>query len=47
MILFAHRSIHQQWCEGNHTMTTTVPVSGFFGELCMQYILPTLIITYE
>lgn len=46
MILFAHRTIHHRWCEGNSTITnTTIPAPGFFGELCIEYILPTLIIT--
>ncbi|CAF1541779.1 unnamed protein product [Adineta ricciae] len=44
MILFANEHMHQNWCPlRNSTTEATAP--DFFHELCIQYILPTLIIT--
>ncbi len=44
MILFADEYMHQEWCWQNSTTTDKI-MPGFFNELCIQYILPTLIFT--
>ena len=47
MILFAHKHMHQQWCRSNSTTITItdLKLSGIFHELCVEFILPTLIFT--
>ncbi|UJR14010.1 hypothetical protein I4U23_001009 [Adineta vaga] len=44
MILFANEHMHQNWCPIRNN-TTEIPKSDFFHELCIEYILPTLILT--
>ncbi|CAF0972504.1 unnamed protein product [Adineta ricciae] len=44
MVLFANEHMHQNWCPVRNS-TTEATSPDFFDELCIQYILPTLIIT--
>ncbi|CAF1563409.1 unnamed protein product [Rotaria magnacalcarata] len=44
MTLFANEHTHQNWCPKPDNTTDTVK-PDFFDELCVQYILPTLIFT--
>ncbi|CAF1488802.1 unnamed protein product [Adineta steineri] len=45
MILFANEHMHQNWCPIHNNNNTDIVTSDFFNELCIQYILPTLILT--
>jgi hypothetical protein len=44
MILFANDRIHKNWC-GESNNSTDIISPPFFHECCIQYILPTLILT--
>jgi hypothetical protein len=44
MILFANEHMHRNWCPIRNN-STDIGTPAFFQELCIQYILPTLILT--
>ncbi|CAF3686742.1 unnamed protein product [Rotaria sp. Silwood1] len=44
MMLFANEHTHQNWCPKPDN-NTNIEAPDFFHELCVQYILPTLIFT--
>ena len=45
LVLFSNEHIHGSWCPISSNGTISEP-KDFFNELCIQYILPILIITY-
>lgn len=44
MVLFANEHTHQHWCPKSDNSTDVV-TPNFIHELCIEYILPTLIFT--
>ena len=44
MVLFANADIHKEWCpkSKNHTETSHM---NFLDQICVQYILPSLVMT--